>query len=485
MVAGTGGGWSAGAGQEKRFAYEGVPVRPPADRPPPLLDQAPAPHGCLRQDISAVDPAAPDGDQDCRTPPVPVPAHGLLTEPARPAPVPPSPPWPAQDAVAPHQAPAATDSQNGAPDNTRDGDEDDGPRTDVVGYAFDRCSAPPDSAMQTWAESSPYRAVGVYIGGPSQACASPDRDWVDARNAEGWGFLPIYVGHQAARGRLLVDADQETARQQGSDAADDAVRKAEGLGFQPGAVLYNDMENYESSVYRDRVLAYLAGWTDQLHAHGYRSGVYTGAASGVRDLAGRWDDDSYPEPDVLWAAAWNSHHDVTDDGMGLPDEGRFTGGRRAHQYLGDTTEEYGGVGMTIDASYLDVTSPAGDDGRLRPGERLAAGRSVGNNAVELTMQDDGDLTVRMRGDGRLLWSAGIGGHPGAYAVQQDDGNLVLYAPDGGPGVGGALWATGTWNCPGAFATLQDDGNFVLYRRGGGPETGGAVWATATWGFSPH
>ncbi|MFD8480266.1 glycoside hydrolase domain-containing protein [Kitasatospora sp. NPDC059673] len=449
-----------------------------------MADLAPAPRTCLRQDVSAIDPGAPAEDRDCRTSPGPVLAHGLLIEPARPAPL---PPQGSQDAAAPQKSPAATEAQNGgAPEPIRDSGEGDGPRTDVVGYAFDRCSAPPDSAMQTWAESSPYRAVGVYIGGPEQACASPDRDWVDARAAEGWGFLPIYVGHQAARGKLLVDADQGTARQQGSDAADDAVQKAEGLGFQSGAVLYNDMENYESSVYRDRVLAYLAGWTDQVHAHGYRSGVYTGAASGVQDLTGRLDDDSYPQPDVLWSASWNSHHDVTDDGMGLPDgAGYFTGGRRAHQYLGDTTEEYGGVSMTIDASYLDVTSPAGGDGRLRPGERLATGRSVSTRTVTLTMQDDGDLTVRVRGDGRLLWSAGTGGHPGAYAVQQDDGNLVLYAPDGGPGVGGALWATGTWNSPGAFAMLQDDGNFVVYRRGGGPQIGGALWGTATWGLSVH
>ncbi len=88
------------------------------------------------------------------------------------------------------------------------------------------------------------------------------------------------------------------------------------------------------------------------------------------------------------------------------------------------------------------------------------------------MQPDGELTVRPRGGGRTLWSAGTGGNPGAFAVQQDDGNLVVYRRDGGPGAGGALWSTGTWHSPGAYAVLQDDSELVVYGR-----DGGALWST--------
>ncbi|MFJ1794080.1 glycoside hydrolase domain-containing protein [Kitasatospora griseola] len=455
-VAGTGGGRTAGAAQ--RPAVDPRPVRavaPGLPVPSQLAREAAAGHQ-LRTRLAAAGPAVlgADGPDRVRW----IPGTAAATD-AREAPE-----------VVDEQADAG---QVGAPDE--------GPRTDVAGLAFDRCAAPSDGAMHTWAASSPYQAVGVYIGGPVQACAAPGRDWVDARAAEGWAFLPIYVGRQAARGNLLVAADPDTARRQGADAADDAVRKAEDLGFRPGAVLYNDMENYDGDQYRDRVLAHLAGWTEQLHARGYRSGVYTGASSGVQDLAARWDDASYPQPDVLWAADWNSHHDATDTGMGLPEgAGYFTGGRRAHQYSGDTAEEYGGSRMVVDASYVDATSPAGDDGRLSAGRRLDPGRSIRSGTVALTMQEDGDLTLRQRDDGRLLWSSRTGGHPGAYAVQQDDGNLVVYdVREGGPWAGAALWSTGTWNSPGAYAVLQDDGNFVLYRRGGGPATGGAVWATGT------
>ncbi|PJN23577.1 glycoside hydrolase domain-containing protein [Kitasatospora sp. CB02891] len=454
-VAGTGGGRTAGAAQ--RPAVDAGPVRAAAQ---PGL---PVPSQLAREAAGRRLRARPAGAAPAAT------ALGA----AGPEQVRPIPETAATDArEAPEAVDEQADGQGGAPDE--------GPRTDVAGLAFDRCAAPSDGVMQTWAASSPYQAVGVYIGGPAQACAAPGRDWVDARAAEGWAFLPIYVGRQAARANLLVDADPDTARRQGADAADDAVRKAEDLGFRPGAVLYNDMEDYDRDRYRDRVLAHLAGWTEQLHAHGYRSGVYTGASSGVQDLAARWDDASYPQPDVLWAAAWNSHHDATDVGMGLPEgAGDFTGGRRAHQYSGDTAEEYGGSRMVVDASYVDATSPA-VDGRLSAGRRLDPGRSIGSRTVTLTMQGDGDLTLRQRDGGRLLWSSRTGGHPGAYAVQQDDGNLVVYdVRDGGPWAGAALWSTGTWNSPGAYAVLQDDGNFVLYRRGGGPATGGVAWATGT------
>ena len=40
--------------------------------------------------------------------------------------------------------------------------------TDFTGKGFDACTAPSAAAMQAWLRSSPYRAVGVYIGGSDQ-----------------------------------------------------------------------------------------------------------------------------------------------------------------------------------------------------------------------------------------------------------------------------------------------------------------------------
>lgn len=41
-----------------------------------------------------------------------------------------------------------------------------------TGKGFDTCAAPSTSTMNAWG-ASPYRAVSVYIGGNTRACAQP------------------------------------------------------------------------------------------------------------------------------------------------------------------------------------------------------------------------------------------------------------------------------------------------------------------------
>src|SRR6185436_16305433 len=69
---------------------------------------------------------------------------------------------------------------------------------EFTGLGFDACAAPSSRAMAAW-ESSPYRAVGVYIGGLNRACSQPNLTaaWVGEQVAEGWHLIPIYVGRQA------------------------------------------------------------------------------------------------------------------------------------------------------------------------------------------------------------------------------------------------------------------------------------------------
>jgi hypothetical protein len=82
------------------------------------------------------------------------------------------------------------------------------------------------------------------------------------------------------------------------------------------------------------------------------------------------------------------------------------------------------------------------------------------------MQSDGNLVLYRNGDG-ALWSAGTHGNPGAYLVNQTDGNVVVYGPTR------ALWSTRTAGTSGAVLVMQDDGNAVVY-AGGGP-----VWTSRT------
>lgn len=61
---------------------------------------------------------------------------------------------------------------------------------------------------------------------------------------------------------------------------------------------------------------------------------------------------------------------------------------------------------------------------------------------------------------------------GTALLYQYDGNLVLYAPGGGP-----LWASGTVGVSLGYTEMQPDGNLVIYDQAGVPR-----WATDT--FSP-
>src|SRR5580704_3517729 len=66
-----------------------------------------------------------------------------------------------------------------------------------TGLGFDVCSTPSLSQMQAWS-ASPYRAIGVYIGGISSACAQPNLTaaWISEQATNGWRVIPTYVGLQ-------------------------------------------------------------------------------------------------------------------------------------------------------------------------------------------------------------------------------------------------------------------------------------------------
>ena len=123
----------------------------------------------------------------------------------------------------------------------------------------------------------------------------------------------------------------------------------------------------------------------------------------------------------------------------------------------------------------------------------------GENATSaLAMQGDGNLVYYI--NGQPQWMSGTFGNPGAFAVLQNDRNLVVYSSAGKP-----LWNNGT-SCtsleahrgeglfepqqpmlkPGEFLTspdrayqllLQTDGNLVLYKGGR------AQWSSGTHGKS--
>jgi hypothetical protein len=108
------------------------------------------------------------------------------------------------------------------------------PGTMIDQQAFDQCTAPSLGAMNAW-KASPFKAVGIYISGASRSCtqANLTASWVSANASNGWSFIPIDVGYQAACGTRnpKMSLDLVTARAQGADSASVSVQAAQNLGI--------------------------------------------------------------------------------------------------------------------------------------------------------------------------------------------------------------------------------------------------------------
>jgi hypothetical protein len=235
--------------------------------------------------------------------------------------------------------------------------------TTFTGYGFDACSAPAVASMQAWT-ASPYRALGIYIGGTNRACANANLTptWLSSVEALGFSFLPLYVGLQApcVSQKHLALIGAASAQTQGAAAANDAVGRAGALGMLAGTPIYFDMEGYatKNTTCTQTVQAFLTGWVTQLHALGYVAGVYGSAASTIRDMS-----TILPLPDAAWIANWNGQASVFGDPN--VSDSLWADHQRVHQYKGGHKETWGGVTIDVDSDYVDgpvvgpvVTQPA-------------------------------------------------------------------------------------------------------------------------------
>ncbi|HEX6754047.1 MAG TPA: DUF1906 domain-containing protein [Solirubrobacterales bacterium] len=224
---------------------------------------------------------------------------------------------------------------------------------EYTGLGFDACAAPSSRAMAAW-EGSPYRAVGVYIGGLNRACSQPNltEEWVSEQVAEGWHLIPTYVGLQAPTSACTSCAklSPTLASVQGIAAARDAVADAQAIGMGPGSPIYFDMEAYtRTSSATKATLTFLGAWTDQIHALGYTSGVYSSSASGIADLADQVGEE-YSLPDDLWFANWNGNRNALDPYIPTT---AWTAHQRIHQYRGGHDETWGGTTINIDNNFVE------------------------------------------------------------------------------------------------------------------------------------
>jgi hypothetical protein len=222
-----------------------------------------------------------------------------------------------------------------------------------TGLGFDTCSAPSSRAMAAWAES-PFRGVGVYIGGENSACSQPNlsASWVSAQTTAGWHLIPTYVGLQAPTSSCSSCAKLTTAAAgiQGAAAAEDAVGDATAIGIGAGSPIYFDMESYSPTTSATRaVLTFLEAWTEKLHELGYVSGVYSSSGSGIADLADQYGT-AYSSPDDIWIANWNNAQNTIDP---VVPESAWANHQRIHQYKGGHDDTYGGTTINIDSNFVD------------------------------------------------------------------------------------------------------------------------------------
>ncbi len=243
---------------------------------------------------------------------------------------------------------------------------------DFTGYGFDQCRAPEQSKMNRWLQSSPFFAVGIYISGDSRACREQPNltpTWISTQLANGWRLLPITLGPQAScQPRYPRYGDDETiiprpgtnggyssAKKQGNEEAIKSVGVATDLGIAPGSTLWYDLEGFElrNTRCRESALAFLSGWTWQIHQLGYVSGVYSSAGSGIKML-----DDARVErpdevvlPDQIWLARWDG---VANTSTSYLREDGWRPHARIKQYQGGHDETWGGVTINIDRNFLDV-----------------------------------------------------------------------------------------------------------------------------------
>lgn len=97
----------------------------------------------------------------------------------------------------------------------------------------------------------------------------------------------------------------------------------------------------------------------------------------------------------------------------------------------------------------------------RPGPLIVLlGESLtsNNGAYTLTLQEDGNLVLAVRG--KAIWATGTNGQNVVRAEVQPDGNFVVYTADK------PVWHADTKGKKNVRLVLQDDRNLVLYAADG-------------------
>ena len=259
-------------------------------------------------------------------------------------------------------------------------------RTGVfTGYGFESCNAPTTEALTAWL-ASPYRAVGIYIGGVNRTCANAEltSTWVAAalaRRLEPDPDLRRPAGAVRRRTRERARFTAANAQSQGLAAADDAIARAHAdrpPGGQPDLLRHGGLRAQGRRV----------------HAGGADVRLGLGRPSCTRAATSPASTAAPPRPRATCRRSPARRRARTTSGSrtGTASESVFgdpyvsdalwTNHQRIHQYRGGHKETWGGVTINIDNDYVDgavvsptatVRRPPPAAGRARLGEHATTG----------------------------------------------------------------------------------------------------------------
>ncbi len=236
-------------------------------------------------------------------------------------------------------------------------------RTSTVrGPGFDVCELPTISELATWYAASPYRTVNLYLGGVLRFCANQNltASTLTELSAQGWTFLPTWVGPQApcTNYRARYSSNPSDAFAQGRAEADTALAAAKTAELSEadgsGTIIYYDMEAYDGSDEScvAAAQAFISGWSSRLRERGSQAGLY---GSACNPPMGRYASIA-AAPDAIWMAAWNRDAydpNMTVWGISCIDNSLWARSQRIRQYTNSHDETWGGVTIEIDSNAVD------------------------------------------------------------------------------------------------------------------------------------
>jgi len=224
---------------------------------------------------------------------------------------------------------------------------------------FDTNIYPGDRAMTVWAKDGTYDWVGFYLEAPCHR----DDSWKgkrDTLSGMGWGVAVVYVGQQAWSSKKKPKKGSTCATRylsaaNGTRDGADAIAKVIKEGFDPGSIVFLDIERMDRIPPAMR--AYYTAWTRAVLADGrYRPGFYAhtdNAKAIYADVKTVFAQAGDPSDPPFWIAG-NTRVFSTDK---VPSD---VGHAFAAVWQGvlDVTRTHAGVRLPIDINVASVRSPS-------------------------------------------------------------------------------------------------------------------------------